>query len=163
MSLSRTLETELDRPNTTSGRVKAESGGSIVEVDVVELDRLGARVGGIKVRRGKPGDVATQAMAAPGNLRHLGEGLTPIEVEPSLGGAVLRSAPEEMDGGEFWQLSIGDSGREAELGRYQVGKSGKREQKPFTLTREHLRRTVDGMEHALEGRSQTEPSTAGSV
>jgi hypothetical protein len=140
-SIGRDVEREL-----TPGRVLAERDGWCVEVDVEDLDRLGASVHGIRVRAPHPGSITRQAERFPETMRALPERLVPLEVEPRLGGAVLRSDPEDMRGRDYYEVRT--DGREASLGRMRIGPDG-RERIPFTVTREQLGRLVDGMGEAM--------------
>ena len=66
----------------------------------------------------------------------------PVEVDPYLGGGVLRSRPEEMKKPEFYQVDLtGD--REIGVRRYRVQADGQRKQTDFTLTREQLGDLID--------------------
>lgn len=132
MSLARVLDAEL-KP----GRVEAEHEGRHAEVEVIDVDRLGARIGRIRVS-GPPGDLRARAEAVPGALeRGLGERLRPVEVAPELGGAVLRGA---VDAGRFYEVTV-----TPEAVDVQSIDRDSREARPFTLTREQLGRVVDGL------------------
>jgi hypothetical protein len=150
VSLSSALDTALAAPATTPGRVEAREGGTSVEVDVRDVDRLGATLDRVVVRNPGGGSVARQAGAASERLKALGEALAPVEVEPRLGGAVLRTPPESMEDGRFWEVTIAGDGREARVDRYRVGQDGTRRAEPFTVTREALGRVVDGLSGTLE-------------
>jgi len=149
MSLSQALDAALAVPGAVPGRARAEEGGVAVEADVRDADRLGATLDGVVVRDPGGGSVARQAAAVPERLKALGEPLTPVEVDPRLGGAVLRTPAGAMDAGRFWEVAIGADGREARLGRFRVGPDGARRAEPFTVTREALGRAVDGLAGAL--------------
>ncbi len=156
MSLAKALDDKLSQPDVLpdddeagSATIDAASDDLVVEAEVSDCDRLGATVERLKVRDPAGGDVRHQAAAMPRRLRSLGERLLPVEADPELGGAVVRSDPQEMDGGRFWEVSIGDGGREAELERFQVGDEGQRSRQPYTLTREQLGRVVDGLAEGL--------------
>ncbi|MFH1463941.1 MAG: hypothetical protein ABIO70_06125 [Pseudomonadota bacterium] len=131
------------------GTVRAEADGRTVEAEVQDCERIGATVGRVRVRQAEPGDVAHQAKALAGGMRGLGERLVPVEVEPELGGAVLRTDPEDMVDGRFWEAQVSDGGREAGIERWKVGADGQREAEPTTVTRESLRRLVDGLAEGL--------------
>ncbi|MBN1335944.1 MAG: hypothetical protein JXB39_08295 [Deltaproteobacteria bacterium] len=155
MSLSGALDAALGAPGGVPGRVRAEADGVLVDADVVDADRLGATLDRVVVRDPGGGSVARQAEAAPERLKALGEPIAPVEVEPRLGGAVLRTLPEAMEKGRFWEVTIGADGREAAVGRYRVEADGARRAEPFTVTREALGRVVDGLADAL-GAGRTE-------
>lgn len=141
MSLSRALDAQLGPPGSAS----AESGGRRVEVEVVESDRLAARVKSIRIGGGD-GDVRGQAERLPGQLRGaLPEHLVPVEVAPSLGGAVLRSEPGDVRGGEFYEVRTDGSCTTVE--RLRATAAG-RERVHFTLSRDALGQVIDGLDRA---------------
>lgn len=131
----------LDRALAGPGIVRVEHEGRVAEVDVVEVDRLGVRVRSVRVDAG-PAGVSVQEAAArlPGALRGLPERLVTVEVAPTLGGAVVRTAAEEVRGREFFEART--DGRVTDLERVRVSADG-RERVPFTVTREVLGRIVD--------------------
>lgn len=121
------------------GTVRAAEGGVEVEVDVLDVDRLGVKCSRLRVHRAGPLDVAEVAEGLPDRVRALGEALVPVEVDPGLGGAVLRSEPEDH---EFYELGVQASG-DLELRRWKGGPGVDREPADFTLTRKQLGRLVD--------------------
>ena len=131
----------LDRALTGPGIVRVEHDGRTAEVDVVEVDRLGVRVRCVRVDAG-PGARTVQEAAArlPGALRGLPERLVTVEVAPTLGGAVVRTAPEDVRDREFFEART--DGQVTELERLRATGAG-RERVPFTVTREVLGRMVD--------------------
>lgn len=131
----------LDRALAGPGIVRVEHEGRVAEVDVVEVDRLGVRVRSLRVDAG-PGEVSVQEAGArlPGALRGLPERLVTVEVAPTLGGAVVRTVPEEVRDREFFEART--DGRVTQLERVRATGEG-REQVPFTVTREALGRIVD--------------------
>lgn len=131
----------LDRALSGPGIVRVEHEGRVAEVDVVEVDRLGVRVRSVRVDAG-PGEVTVQEAAArlPGALRGLPERLVTVEVAPALGGAVARTAAEEVRDREFFEART--DGRVTDLERVRATPDG-RERVPFTVTREVLGRIVD--------------------
>jgi hypothetical protein len=131
------------------GVVRVEEDGVSLEAEVLDCERIGATVDRVRVRREQPGDVRAKARAITGRMHGLGERLVPVEVEPQLGGAVLRSDPEDMRGGRFYEIGVSDDGRQAELERYGVGAQGQRSREPFTLTRRNLGEVVDGLAEGL--------------
>jgi len=163
MPLSEALDQQLDAHLTRArearaagepdpgppGRVQAEAGGGSVEAEVSDCERIGATVGRVTVRQAEPGDVARQARALASGMRGLGERLVPVEVEPSLGGAVLRSEPEDMVQGRYWEVGVAGGGREASVERWRVGPDGQRAREDVTVTRENLRQAVDGLAEGL--------------
>lgn len=133
----------LDRAITGPGVVRVEHEGRVAEVDVVDADRLGVRVLRVRVEGvGRPGPQAVTDAAGrlPEALRALPDRMVTVEVAPTLGGAVLRSAPEDVRNREFFEART--DGQVTEVERLRVGTTG-RERVPFTVTREALGRIVD--------------------
>ena len=148
MSLGDLLEQKLDLPGSERGRIGVEApSGAAAEVDVVEVDRLGARVDRVRVTTPAPGPLARQADGIAERVRDLGDRLVPVEVDDRLGGGVLRTAPQEIRGRRFFEVELDGEGATVE--RYQVGEDNQRERQPFTLTREQLGRLVDDLEDGL--------------
>ncbi len=145
------LADALDR-NLVTGVVEVDNGSVHAEVDVVDLDRLGVSVRGVKVRAQTRGDVVDQAARLPDALDALPVPLRPIEVDPVLGGAVLRSAPRRR---EYFEVRT--DGREVSVEKLRAGPGG-RAPVPFTLTREQLGRLVEGVGGVVAG-DEPEPDT----
>ncbi len=147
MGLGEKLGKKLDLPGVTGGSVEVSGADGSVEVEIVELDGLGAKVDRVRVRVPTPSNLPQQAEKISEQVRGLGERLMPVEVDERLGGGVLRSKPEEMRGG-YYEVGLDGSGATVE--RYRVGDDGLREKKPFTVTREQLGRLVDDLEEGLK-------------
>lgn len=151
MSVGRMLDRQLV-PGMPGGAVQASApGGSAAEVEVVEVDRLGVSVRGVRVRGAAAGTVEGQARRLPDALRGLPDRLVPLEVEPRLGGAILRSDPEDVHEREYFEVRT--DGREATVERVRGGTG---ERLPFTLTREQLGHLVDRVSDAMP---EPEPRT----
>ncbi|MDP2307629.1 MAG: hypothetical protein Q8P18_16520 [Pseudomonadota bacterium] len=144
-----TLADGLDR-SLMPGSVEVDIDGVHAEVDVVEVDRLGVSVRGVRVREATArtrggGDVVGHARRLPEALGVLGEKVVPVEVDPTLGGAVLRSKPRRQE-----YFEVRSDGREVSVEKLRRGPEG-RARVPFTLTREQLGRLVDGVGEVLKG------------
>ncbi|GEM_PF-1653037 len=146
MGLGDQLRNKLDLPDVSGGSVEVSGSKGSVEVEVVELDGLGAKIDRVRVRVPRPTDLPSQAEQISERVRGLGERLVPVEVDERLGGGVLRSRPEEMRGG-YYEVGLDGSGATVE--RYGLGDDGVREKQPFTVTREQLGRLVDDLEDGL--------------
>ncbi len=124
------------------GEVVAEVDGARAEVEVVDLDRLGVTVRRVRVT-GEDIGVRRAADALPEALRALPDRLAGVEVDPRLGGAVLRSVPADVrrhgDAREFFEART--DGASVVVERARVGQG--REVVPWTLTREQLGRIVE--------------------
>ncbi|MDO9280630.1 MAG: hypothetical protein Q7U06_01910 [Pseudomonadota bacterium] len=126
------------------GVVRVDEGGVHAEVDVVDVDRLGVSVRGVKVRTDSgTGDVVDHAARLPRALGALADKLRPIEVDPTLGGAVLRSKVRRQE-----YFEVRSDGREVSVEKLRRGPDG-RAAVPFTLTREQLGRLVEDVGEAL--------------
>lgn len=149
MTLSHALDKALSQ-RVSENTVQAQDQGADVEAQVVDVDRLGARLERLSVHHPQGGDLMHQVETMPESLRALGAPLRPIEVEPSVGGAILRSDPDRKDDSRFWEVRIHDGGKEASLERFSVEPSqGARTAEPFTLSREQLGKVVDGLLESL--------------
>lgn len=122
-------------------------GGGVAEVgrarvDVVEADRLGVRVRKVAVSHDPPVDVAEEARRLSEGLRALPERLEPVEVAPSLGGARLRTRPDDLRRREFFEVEVTPG--ETAVGRTRLaGDPPEREPADFTLTRDQLGDLID--------------------
>lgn len=133
MTMNEALDA-LDGPGTID--IPTDKGRA--EVDVVEADRLGVRVSRVKVERSER-DVAQEAHALPGRLRSLPDRVEPSEVAPGLGGAILRTVPEEVRG-RYFEVDVRP--HHTEVRRVKVT-DGERDGDDFVLTREQLEQLVD--------------------
>jgi hypothetical protein len=122
-----------------SGTVAVNEAGGRTEVEVIESDKLGVRIREVQVGRSVR-DVAVEAEALPNRLRAIPDRVVPIEVDPGLGGAILRTRPENMRRGRFFEVEVRPE--QTGIKRYVVV-DGERTQEDFTLTREQLRDLVD--------------------
>ena len=139
--LREALDARLDAGET--GTVEVSTNDASATVDVVAVGPLGARVRRIEVR-GERGGVEQVAASLPHDLRALPEPIEAVEVDASLGGAILRTPPEAMEQGEFFEVEVrGDS---VAIDRYRRQPGG-RESIDYDLTRKQLGRLVDALEH----------------
>jgi hypothetical protein len=122
-----------------AGTVDVHEAGGRTKVDVVEADKLGVRIRSLQVGHPRRG-VGEQARGVVERVRAIPDRLQPIEVDAGLGGATVRTAPESMRRGRFFELGIGPE--ETEVKRFRVS-DGERTSEDFTLTREQLRDLVD--------------------
>lgn len=137
-ALAETLDRKLAK-----GTVRADDGEVRAEVDVTDLDRLGVSVRGVRVRSATKGDLRGCVERLPDALDALPEPVSPVEVDPVLGGAVLRSPPRRR---EFFEVRT--DGQEVSVEKLRMGPDG-RAKVPFTLTREQLGRLVEGVGEAV--------------
>ena len=124
----------LDGPGT----IDVPTDGGRAEVDVAEVDRLGVRVRRVKVERERR-DIAEEAHALPDRLRALPDRVAPSEVSPELGGAILRTVPEEVRD-RYFEVDVRPG--HTEVRRVRVDE-GERSSDDFVLTREQLEKLVD--------------------
>mgnify|MGYP003334867566 CR=1 FL=1 len=127
-----TLEEALDAA-LTPGPVTVERGGVRATVEVADVDRIGVSIRGLRVAGGqRDADRIAEALAPVERFRV-------VETAPELGGAVLRSPVRR---GEFYEARADGDG--VGLERRRITPGG-RESVPFALTREQLRRVVEGL------------------
>ena len=134
------LDQALDAVPQDGGTAVVSDPAGEVRVEVVEVDRLGVRVRGVSVGHADPIDVVAEADALPTRLRAIPEALVPIEVDPALGGATIRTEPSDMRRREFFEVGVTPA--QTDVKRFKVSKEGAREAIDWTLTREQLERLI---------------------
>lgn len=139
--MSGPLDQALDALPDGRGTVEVERPGASAEIDVLDVDRLGVRVRGVRVRRAEPIDVADEARALPDRMRSLPDRIAPVEVAPELGGARLRTRPDELRGREHFEVDVAPD--RTDIRRTRVGDDGAREVTDWTMTREQLDKLID--------------------
>lgn len=137
----RGLDRALDALPSGGGTVSVDRPGGTAEVDVTEVDRLGVRVRGVRVNRGAPVDVGAEARALPDRVRALPDRVAPVEIAPELGGARLRTRPDELRGDGYFELDV--EPRRTTIRRTRVDADGKRAAGDWTMTRDQLDRLID--------------------
>lgn len=134
---------ELDRAldgAAGGGTVEVGRPGGRARIDVVEADRLGVKVRGVVVTRDRAVDVEGEARRLAGGVRALPERLDPVEIAPELGGAILRTKPEDVRRREFFEVGVTPT--ETTVSRQRATPDG-REAADFTLTRDQLDGLLD--------------------
>ena len=139
----RKLDLALDALPATGGavHVSAEDGSTQAEVDVVDVDRLGVRIRSVHVTRTRPIDLEAEAKALPERIRALPDRLAPVEIDPGLGGARLRTRPDDYQRREFFEVDVEPLG--TTVRRTRVSDDGTRAPTDWTMTREQLERLID--------------------
>ena len=143
----RKLEDALDALPRTGGTLSIPTGardagpGTNAEVDVVDVDRLGVRVREVRVTRERPVDLDTEAHALPDRLRALPDRLAPVEIDPGLGGARLRTRPDDYQRREFFEVDV--EPLRTTVRRTRVEDDGTRAPTDWTMTREQLERLIE--------------------
>ena len=144
----------LGQAATAPGTVSVECDGTEVEAEVAEAGPVGVRLDRLRVRPSVEGpvDLHERAAGIASRVRPGGERLDAVEVDPGLGGGVLRTTPDDIRGGRYFEVGIRPGG-EADVRRLQVDpESGERTEAPFDLTRRQLEDLVDGLAEAgLDG------------
>ena len=138
------LTDEVDKISSP-GRHTAAAGGVSAEIDVIDADRIGVVIERVRAR-GRRGDVVERAAAFAERLRPGGQPLTPIEVDATLGGATLRSPPDDRR--RYYEAGVTEDA--IELTRQQVGSDGSRQPIDFALTREQLGDMIGGIADVME-------------
>jgi len=121
------------------GRATIDREGVQTHVDVSEVGPIGVRIRGISVGHAAA-DIEKRANELPERLRALPERVAPVEIDAGLGGAVLRTKPEDMRDRKFFEVEIRPD--RTDIRRYKVEEEG-REVEAFPMTRDQLRRLID--------------------
>jgi hypothetical protein len=136
------IDEALDKHSGEAGTVSVHGDVGTADVEIVEFGRIGVRVREIRVDRRCEIDVKEEAQRMAERLRSLGEALAPVEVAPTLGGAILRTRPEEMRDREFYEVNVTSAGTSG-VRRFRIGEDNGRESVDFDLTRDQLGRILD--------------------
>lgn len=141
MSLREAMQDALDK-HDGDGPVQADAKSASVEIDATDIGPIGVRVRQIRVKT-DPLEITDAARALPERLRALGEPVVPVEVAPKLGGTTLRTAPDDMRSGEFFDVDVKADGRHT-ISRHRVTEDGR---KPieWAMTRDQLGRLLDDL------------------
>jgi len=139
--MSTPLDEALDRTPKGGGTIGVKRDGTSTEIDVVDVDRLGVRVRGVRVVREREVDVVDEATRLPEQLRALPDRVAPVEIAPSLGGARLRTRPDELRGDEYFEVDV--EPRRTTIRRTRVYEDGTRQPSDWTISREQLDRLID--------------------
>ena len=124
-----------------AGTVDVVGDRGSAEVEVSQAGEIGVRLRRVRVRRSESREIVSDARRLARGLRCLPDTLCPVEVDPELGGATLRSHPDSMRDREFFELGL--CGGEAHLSRRKVGQDGSRTDVDWTMTRDDLGRLLD--------------------
>lgn len=143
MSWRTRMDEALDGQGPGIVQVDGERGGR-AEVDIRGIDRIGVRVGGVRMTHGHDRDPTSEIDRLTRDLRSLPDRVQPFEVSPDLGGGNLRSRPEEMRNREFFEVEV--RGREVDVRKHRVGSDGTREPVEWDFTREQLGRLLDELD-----------------
>lgn len=152
MTAPDTIDQALDRVRA-GGMAQIDQGSTQAEVEVIEADRIGIKVRRVRVERDRDYEVHGIAERWPRTVRSLPDRLHPVEVEPRLGGATLRSDPEDQVDDTFMEVEV--RGSAAEVTRHRRLPGG-REQTEWSMTREQLRGLLDAL--AQDGSETSENS-----
>lgn len=137
----RGLDRALDALPRGGGTVSVDRPGGTAEVDVTDVDRLGVRVRAVRVNRAQPVEVGAEANALPDRVRALPDRVAPVEIAPELGGARLRTRPDELRGDGYFELDV--EARRTTIRRTRVDADGQRAPGDWTMTRDQLDRLID--------------------
>jgi hypothetical protein len=135
------IDQALDALPAGGGAVTVGREGATATVDAVDADRIGVRVRGVRVDRDAPIDIVEEARALPERLRSLPDRVAPVEVAPDLGGARLRTRPEELRGREWFEVDVEAGG--TSIRKVRAEADGRRVPVDWTVTREQLDRLID--------------------
>jgi hypothetical protein len=130
------LDEAIDALPDGGGTIVVPAGNGTAEVEVVERDRLGVQVRRVRVA-GAPVDAAVEVERLS---RHRAlPPLAPVEVEPRLGGGVLRS---EADADGWFEATVRPDATTVE--RHRPAPDG-RERDTWALTRRDLGRWLEAL------------------
>jgi len=158
-SLGRKLVRALKNSSGAGKReLEVEHEGTTAKADVQgagpygsSLDRLTV-VGPDRDRSDEQKDraIRRQAREIADDVTYLPERLREHEVEPGLGGAILRSRPEEMRDREYGEVEI-KGGGEVDVSRYRYdSQRTRRDRVPQNYSHEILERLTDDLGRILE-------------
>lgn len=143
-TLGEALDEALDAQGAEPGTVEARHGGAAATAEVEASGPIGVRLRRLRVERDRPADIAEEAAALPERLAGcLPERVVPVEVDPRLGGAVLRTDPEELGEEGFTEIEVGPE--HSTVQRLRPDLEGGRTSHSWDLTRRDLRGLVDGL------------------
>lgn len=86
-------------------------------------------------------DVVEEASRLPERLRSLPDRVAPVEVDRGLGGARLRTRPDELRGPDYFEVDV--EPRRTSIRRTRLSEDGSRQPAEWTLSREQLERLID--------------------
>ncbi len=121
------------------GRVSVAGDGRAAEAVVVDADRIGVVLEGLRVERTERGLPDALVALPPAVSEALRRPVRLVEADLDLGGGVFRTPVEE---GAFFELRT--NGASATLDRWRM-QDGRRARAPWSLTREDLTRLVGAM------------------
>lgn len=141
MGLGDAIDEALTEHGSDAGQVVAEVDGGTATIDVANVGPIGVRVRRVRVRSDAPRDITEKTDALSRDVKALPGGLVPIEVDRGLGGSILRSDPDSVDHGEFYEAAV--SPNEADVRRMRADPAGGRSEVDWDMTRKGLRQLVD--------------------
>ena len=142
MSIWKKCEEAFDQHEEGQEEVRVEDGELEASFQVTAVGPVGVRLTELEIRPPERLDVAEEAERLGRAVRSLGAELIPIEVDPGLGGAILRTRPDEKRPDEFFELDCERRGK-TRLRRLRSMEEGGREPVDFSMTREQLGRLVE--------------------
>lgn len=145
MSWRRAVDQALDKRSDAPGTVTVDGpDGATADVDVERAGPIGVRLRKVRLKRAKDRDIREEAERLSRDLRSLPERVEPVEVDPKLGGAILRSRPDEMKRRGFFEVDVRGT-REVEVRRKRITEGG-REDDHWEMTRDGLGRVLDELD-----------------
>lgn len=141
MTWRNALDDALDGAKADDGVVEVECEHGRAKLDVAKKGPIGVRVRQVDLSRSRSAEVGDEAARLGRELRALGEHVRPTEVAPALGGAVLRTDPEEMRNREFFEVGIAGADKTS-VKRVRVSEEGERTAADWDMTREQLDRLL---------------------
>ncbi len=140
MSASGEFDEALDAlDGAGTATISGEGGGA--EIDCAEVGPIGVRVNRLRVSRDGNVDIGKEASSLPRRLRTLGERVKAVEVDSTLGGATLRTDPDDITDSEYYEVEVRP--RHTDLRRVRIDGSGERQSTSFPVTRRQLKKIID--------------------
>lgn len=132
-----TLVDDLRRALDASGPgpVELDVHGVPVELEVRRHGPVGVELDGLRLRP-PARDLEQRSRELCAGFRPRGERLLPIELDPALGGAVLRTRPEDIRRGRYFEVNVETEA--VEVRRWRRRPEGGREAQPIPLSHEEL-------------------------
>lgn len=146
MTQTPTLSEALDAALAGSaGTVSAGAGDITVEVDVVDIDRIGIVIDRVSVRGGS-GSLEERAQRVTERVKPDGQPLRPVEIDPRLGGGQLRSPVDSKR--RYFEANVTESA--IEIRRQQVTEDNDRTPADLTITRGQLGELIEQLEDVVD-------------
>ena len=134
------LDTVLDELGTNADTVVVPTSTGTAEIDVAEADRIGVRIRRVRIEHTDPVDIRDEAERLASDVKALARPLQATEVDPRLGGAVLRTNVAAAPKREFFEVTV--TPKQTTVEHHTIDPHGTRTQGTWNSTREQLRKLL---------------------